>query len=128
MTAKTLLSRGENLEESQAEYLAIVEGYRASFQPQNYFEEGLIEAMAKVQFKLRRFDALEAASFRPRSDLFRLESEEVEIARPGQFLLALKYRGALESQFYRALSALQQARSHKQIQLFLPEAGSDGAA
>jgi hypothetical protein len=128
LTAKALISDLSNLQESEAEYLAIVDGLRESFQPRNYFEEGLIEQMAKAQFKSRRFDIFEATLFNDREVFIpgRSLNEALEVSYPEQFQLALKYKQAIESQYYRALIALQQSRQPKQMDLFLPEGGVDG--
>lgn len=127
MTAETLLDSVRGLSESETQYLAVVEGLRQSLGPKNYFEETLIEGMAKAQFKLRRFDLLEATYIRdcesPFGDALNFQQLLVSDDR---FSLALKYKQSLEAQYFRALEYLIRARqAEKQLDLFLPAKGAE---
>lgn len=116
LRAEALLSKSENLKESEEEYLLIVEGLRNSLKPQNYFEESLLESMAKAQFKLRRFDVLEATSIEKNLRKFgSIWEAEAELSRLSNFL---KYKQSLEAQFYRALEFFHRHRHFHQLDLF----------
>lgn len=129
LTSNSLISKLKSHKESKVEYLEIVEGLRSSLNPRNYFEEGLVEQMAKAQFKLKRFDALEASHFAEQRDteptfystIERNQAEwELYLRNSDQFHLFLKYKQSIEGQYYRALFALSQGRQAKQLDLFLP--------
>jgi hypothetical protein len=120
LTSKTLLSDLKTIKETNNEFMSIVEGLRSSFKPRNYFEEALIEQMAKAQLKLKRFDVLEAACF-SESLNFLDESITLEIRNPAKFELGLKYKISLENQFFRAQESLFKTRQYQQLDLFFPE-------
>lgn len=119
MTAQTLISKHAHIEETEEGYLAVIEGFRASLRPQNYFEESLIESMAKAQFKLVRFDYCEAECLKEtigQGISWQITEEHKKLET------FLKYKQSLEAQFYRALEYLHRGRQVKQMDLF----GSEG--
>ena len=129
LTANSIISDLKSYGESHEEYLEIVEGLRSSLLPRNYLEEGLVEQMAKAQFKLKRFDVIEASQISEQRDLeppsftfFERNNAKWDLyfRNADQFQLVLKYKQSIESQYYRALYALNHSRQAKQLDLFLP--------
>jgi hypothetical protein len=122
LSAKALLSRLPDIQEAEAEYLEIVAGFRASFQPKNFFEESMIEQMARAQFKFSRYDRLEADQFELNTPFDFFESERSDQPRLELKLRierVLAYKTALENQFFRALAGLIRTRQAAlQLDLF----------
>lgn len=121
LTSKSLLSGLQTIKESQEQYQAIFQGLRDSFRPRNFFEETQVDLMARAFFKMNRYEVLEASAFFEEFEL--LENRSELKAKDSRLELALKYKGSIESQFFRAFSALVQSRQPQQLDLFLPESG-----
>jgi len=101
LTSKVLLTKMVSVKESKEIYDSILEGFRESFHPQNFFEETLLERMALAQIKFWRYEQLEAESFKEFHDL---EDNSVRYNLTASFNDSLlKYKGSNESQFYKAV-------------------------
>jgi hypothetical protein len=118
MTAQSLLSGFNTIDETAQQYNYFVDGLRASFKPRNFFEESLIEQMAKAQLKLKRFDVLEVALYEEKPD-FMTDTTGLRISNVGTGLeLMLKYKHSIEGQYYRAVESLYRSRQWSQMDLF----------
>lgn len=130
LTGKVLLSNLESISESEEVYRDILQGLRDSFQPRNFYEESLVEAMANAQFKLGRYEHVEAGLFKDAgvfwgSSLYDDDPKKhLQMSHSAPFDLALKYKASLEAQFYRAVESLMKHREF-QLDLFLPEQEKD---
>lgn len=114
LTSGTLLAHISKLKETENLYLEILQGLRDSFQPRNFFEEQQIDLMAKALIKMRRCDLWESEQFKEESFNFdgnpKLEVSQIE--------RVIRYRQAIENQYYRAMLTIQQARGPRQMDLF----------
>lgn len=114
LTSKALIAHVSDLDETMDFYLEVLQGLRESFIPRNFFEEQQVDLMARALIKLRRCDIWEAQHFK----------EEMKIIGDAVYLYvhpmenALRYRQAIENQYYRAMLTLQQARGPRQLDLF----------
>ena len=121
LTGSSLLSKFKSYEETQEQYLLIVEGLRSCFKPRNFFEESLIAQMAKAQFKQRRFDEVEATCFIEDMN-FITRQDCLQFGNVSTLELALKYKNSMDVQYYRALETL--IRTRQQLDLFFNEGKS----
>jgi hypothetical protein len=126
LTAKVVLSNLKTISESYETYTQIFQGLRESFNPKNYYEESLVEAMASAQFKLGRYEHVESSLFSDPMPSFDLGlggegRPGLEMNQTGAFELALKYKASLEAQLYRAVESLMKYRQCFQLDLFLPD-------
>lgn len=120
LTSKELISRLSNYKETVEDFETILDGLGETFHPRNYFEETLIQKMAKAQLKMRRHEVVEASLFKDDDSYFNRQ-DSVVINCHNTFELLLKYRQSIEAQYYRALESLYRARQAQQLDLFLSE-------
>lgn len=112
LRAKDLLAAFADIPDAEVALDKILKSLQESFSPQNGFEEVLVGRMALAQFKQSLGDQLELQSF-----------EHRETWKLG---LAIKYRNALDAQFYRAYAILMQSRQQQQsLDSFVPTGGNN---
>lgn len=120
LCSKGIISNLESFSESLDQFEKIHQGLKNCFQPRNFFEESQIDLMARALFKLNRYEAYEVSAFKDSESY--LSADPVNLTISAYALpLALKYKGSIEAQFYRAFDALSEARNPQQLSLFLPE-------
>lgn len=86
---------------------SLLQALRQTFQPKNDFEHQLIVRMAIAEYKWTRYEMLEATAFK--------EERWYKLA------LAMKYKGCIDAQYYRAYNTLMQSRNPQQLGSFVPK-------
>lgn len=113
LTSKALLTNLSTHKETIEIYNTILEGFRESFKPKNFFEETLIERMTIAQMKMWRYEHIESEAIVEEFSCVSLRKGPNVVASYCESLL--KYKGSNESQFYKAIRFLIESRQNNQI-------------
>lgn len=117
LTSNHLLTHLKSHRESQDLFEEILQGLREALNPSDFFEEALISKMAKVQFKMHRYEALEADAFNEESDFFNLGKTNIYM-KERELILALKYKTTLDREWSKSIEELQRHRHLQQLGSF----------
>jgi hypothetical protein len=118
LSSKNILTESKFILENAETYNEMLEGLTDSLGPRNFFEHSIVDQMARALFKFQRYECLEARALAEDwsvSDILSMGPE----SKADKLTTALRYKAAIETQFYKAYSALLLARSPKQLDLFV---------
>ncbi|WP_347358444.1 hypothetical protein [Bdellovibrio sp.] len=117
LTSRHLLTHLKSHQESQDLFEEILQGLKEALNPSDFFEETLVSKMAKVQFKMHRYETLEINAFLEESDFFKVGQINISM-KDKEIALALKYKAALDREWSKSVEELQRHRHLQQLGSF----------
>lgn len=118
LNSKHLLCALRTHTESQEQFEEILIGLKEALQPVDFFEEVLISKLAKVQFKMLRYETLETASFKEEVDYMSSKMDKSISVLERNLQIALKYKASLDREWSKTVEELQRHRHLQQLGSF----------